>query len=377
MIARKTMASNRKTTAALAIAAATGLLLGGCGVTNAGSGGGTDGGEGRPFYEGKEINLVVPFDAGGASDVYSRMLARHLSEHIEGRPEIIVENVPGGAQKDGINRFERTEHNGLNLAMCSGGLIAATKFDKEGIQFDLTDYEALMAFGGTMIIFGSTQAGITSLEALKNSTNPIFYGGLEFNASEAVRAFALQEMGLVDFEPLMGYDGGGAVTAAVLRGELSIGNSTSSHYIENVKQLEEEGSIVPLMTQGYVVNGEVVRDPAFPDLPTMPEAYKMLTGMEPEGIGWETYEALTAAQTNLLRTYWVHGDAPEAARVELREAVASLVADEEFIAEAVRLLHVDSPPQIGDEVAATIGTIVDLDPGSVAWLEDYVARNAA
>jgi tripartite-type tricarboxylate transporter receptor subunit TctC len=371
------MVSNRKTTAALAVAAAASLLLGGCGVTNAPSGGSGDGEDGRPFYEGKEINLIVPFDAGGASDVYSRMLAGYLSKHLEGQPEIIVENVPGGAQKDGINRFERTEHNGLNLAMSSGGLIAATKFDSEGIQFDLAGYEPLMAFGGTMVVFGSTQAGITSLEDLRNSANPIFYGGLEFNASEAVRTFALQEMGLNNFEPLMGYDGGGAVTAAVLRGELSIGNSTSSHYIENVKQLEEEGSIVPLMTQGYVVGGEVVRDPAFPDLPTMPEAYRMLTGQEPEGIAWETYKALTAAQTNLLRTYWIHGDAPDEARVALREAVGRLVADEDFIAESTQLLHVDSPPQIGDEVKASTASIVDLDPQLVTWLEEYMARTSA
>ncbi|MHA6616244.1 type 2 periplasmic-binding domain-containing protein [Pseudonocardia sp. DLS-67] len=367
--------SNHRTTAGLALAAAAGLLLAGCGVTNTGS---ADGGNGDgPFYQGKEINLIVPFDAGGASDVYSRMLAGHLSTHIEGQPRITIENVPGGAQKDGVNRFERTEHNGLNLAMSSGGLIAATKFDTEGIQFDLARYEPLMAFGGTMVIFGSTAAGIHSLEDLRSSANPIFYGGLEFNASEAVRAFALQEMGLTDFEPLMGYDGGGAVTAAVLRGELTIGNSTSSHYIENVKQLEADGSVVPLMTQGYVVGGEVVRDPAFPDLPTMPEAYRMLTGQEPEGVAWDTYKALTAAQTNLLRTYWIHGDAPEEARVALRDAVAKLVVDEDFVAESTRLLHVDSPPQIGAEVKASTSSIVDLDPQSVTWLEDYMARNNA
>jgi tripartite-type tricarboxylate transporter receptor subunit TctC len=367
------MGSDRKTAAAWAIAATASLLIGGCGVTNTGPGGGTAD-DGGPFYEGKQINLIVPFDAGGASDTYSRLLARYLSTHIEGRPEIIVENVPGGAQKDGINRFERTEHDGLNLAMSSGALVTATKFDKEGIQFDLAGYEALVAFGGTMIVFGSTQAGIGSLQDLKNTTAPIFYGGLELNASEAVRTFALEEMGLPDFEPLMGYDGGGAITAAVLRGELTMGNSTSSHYLQNVKQLEDEGSVVPLMTQGYVVDGRVVRDPAFPDLPTIPEAYEMLTGKKPEGIGWETYTALTAAQTNLLRTYWIHGDAPEEARAALRTAVEKLVTDEGFNGEAVKLLGVDSPPQVGAEAKDSIDRILQLPPESVAWVEDYLAR---
>jgi tripartite-type tricarboxylate transporter receptor subunit TctC len=69
------MESNRRTTAGLAIAAAASLFLGGCGVTNTGAAGGSGGAEG-PFYEGEKITLIVPFDAGGASDTYSRMLVR-------------------------------------------------------------------------------------------------------------------------------------------------------------------------------------------------------------------------------------------------------------------------------------------------------------
>lgn len=362
--------------AGLAIAGATAIVLAGCGVTSNEGSSAPGGDSDAPFYEGKQITLIVPFDAGGASDVFSRMLAGHLSEHIEGQPDIVVENVPGGAQKSGLNQFERTEHDGLNMAMGSGGLIAATQFDQEGIQFDLADYETLMAFGGTIMIFGSTAAGVMTLDDLRDSPNPVFYGGLEFNASEAVRVFALEEMGLTNFEPLMGYDGGGAVTAAVLRGELTIGNSTSSHYIDNVAQLEEEGSIVPLMTQGYVADGEVVRDPAFEDLPTMPEAYENFTGEEPEGIGWDTYTAVTTAQSNLLRTYWVHGDAPEEARAALREAVERLVADEEFIEESVEVLSVDSPPLIGEELEASMAQIRDLDPESVTWIEEYMSQRS-
>jgi tripartite-type tricarboxylate transporter receptor subunit TctC len=179
-------------------------------------------------------------------------------------------------------------------------------------------------------------------------------------------------MEIPDFEPLMGYDGGGSVTAAVLRGELSIGNSTSSHYMDNVLPLEEEGDVTPLMTQGYVIDDEVVRDPSFPDLPTMPEAYELLTGEAAEGIGWEVYEAVTTAQTNLLRTYWVHEDAPEEARAALREAVAKVVADEEFIAESTEVLGVESPALVGDEAEESVAVVRDLSPEAVEWLDNYI-----
>src|SRR5690625_3178242 len=237
-----TMKSQKKrviTASALGVAAS--MVAVGCGVTGAQSGSGDGNGDG-PFYEGKTITLIVPFDSGGASDTYSRMLGRYLSDYIEGNPEVVIENVPGGAQKDGLNRFERMDHEtGEYLAMGSGGLVASTQFDSDGVQFDLADYETLVAFGGSLIVFGSTDAGIESLDSLAQSTEPIFYAGLEMNASEVSRTYPLDNMGFADFRPLMGYDGGGSVTTAVLRGEATIGYSTTSHYTDNVLPLEGLG----------------------------------------------------------------------------------------------------------------------------------------
>jgi len=35
-----------------------------------------------PFYEGKTIRLIVGFSAGGGFDTYSRLIGRHLGNHI-------------------------------------------------------------------------------------------------------------------------------------------------------------------------------------------------------------------------------------------------------------------------------------------------------
>lgn len=369
------MSSKNRFVSGSALSAAAILALTGCGVTNQQSGA-VDSGDG-PYYEGQKITMIVPFDAGGASDTFSRLLATHLTEYIEGNPEVIVENVPGGGQKEGLNQFERADHeNGLTLAMASGGIIASTLFDTEGVQFDPSDYETLVAFGGGMTIFGSVAAGVESLEELPTLDVPFFYGGMELNASESVRVFALGELGIPDFTPLMGYDGGGSITTAVMRGELSAGNSTSSHYLNNVLPLEEDGEIAPLMTQGYVKDGEVVRDPAFPELPTMPEAYEELTGEAAEGMGWDVYRAVTTAQTNLLRNYWIHGDADDAAKAALHDAVAQVVADEEFLAEAEKLLGEVPPVLLGDEADASLAAARDLSPEQVDWVNTFISEAA-
>jgi tripartite-type tricarboxylate transporter receptor subunit TctC len=355
-------------------ATAAALFVSSCGVTNT-TGSGSAGNEDGPFYAGdEEIQLIVPFDAGGASDTFSRLLIKHFSKHIQGSPEIVVENIPSGAQKDGLNAFERADHNGFNMAMGSGGIITATHFDDEGIQFDLADYEPVIAYGGGIILFGSTEQGITSLEALADSTEAVHYGGLELSAAEAVRLFPLEQMGVDNLEPLMGYDGGEAVTAAVMRGELTVGYSTTGHYLQNVKPLEEQGDIVPLMVQGYVKDGEVVRDPAFPDVPTMPEAYETLTGRKATGTGWDAYKTITSAQTNLLRTYWVHGDAPADARTALNEAADRLAEDEAFLKAAAKLEGNEPRPVTGPELDEGLAAVRNLPQDEVNWVLDYLAR---
>src|ERR1700704_5452555 len=55
------------------------------------------------FYKGKAINLAIGFDAGGGYDIYGRLLSRQMSQHIPGKPAIVVQNMPGaGSQRAAV-----------------------------------------------------------------------------------------------------------------------------------------------------------------------------------------------------------------------------------------------------------------------------------
>ena len=47
------------------------------------------------FYSRKLIRFIIPDGVGGGYDAYSRILARHLADHIPGHPRIVPENMPG------------------------------------------------------------------------------------------------------------------------------------------------------------------------------------------------------------------------------------------------------------------------------------------
>ncbi len=47
------------------------------------------------FYRGKQVTLVVGSSSGGGYDLYARLVARFMSKHIPGSPNVVVQNMPG------------------------------------------------------------------------------------------------------------------------------------------------------------------------------------------------------------------------------------------------------------------------------------------
>src|SRR5687767_355508 len=55
------------------------------------------------FFKGKQMKIVVGASAGAASDLYARVVANHLPKHIPDKPDIIVQNMPGGGSLTAAN----------------------------------------------------------------------------------------------------------------------------------------------------------------------------------------------------------------------------------------------------------------------------------
>ena len=60
------------------------------------------------FYKGKQIQLVVGYEAGGGYDVYARLVARHLGGFVPGKPGVVVQNMPGAGSLRAANYISVT-----------------------------------------------------------------------------------------------------------------------------------------------------------------------------------------------------------------------------------------------------------------------------
>ena len=99
-----------------------------------------------------------------------------------------------------------------------------------------------------------------------------------------------------DVQHVFGFKGRGDGRLAFERGETNIDYQTSSAYIKNVEPLVDAGQAVPLFSWGVLdADGKIVRDPTFPDIPSFPEAYEMMTGKAPEGDDYDAYVAFFIA----------------------------------------------------------------------------------
>ena len=79
-------------------------------------------------------------------------------------------------------------------------------------------------------------------------------------------------------------------------GEATIDYQTSSSYLKGVQPLVDEGKAVPMMTWGALdANGQIVRDPTFPDVPTFKEVCEATFSCSTSGAEFKAWKAFFIA----------------------------------------------------------------------------------
>jgi tripartite-type tricarboxylate transporter receptor subunit TctC len=99
----------------VALATGVALLATACSVGAGSQGGGGDGGS----YPTGPIEMVVTYQAGGASDQLARTITPSMEQTLG--QSIIVQNEPGGAGTVGMTSVIQSEPNGYKLGFIAGG----------------------------------------------------------------------------------------------------------------------------------------------------------------------------------------------------------------------------------------------------------------
>ena len=96
-------------------------------------------------YPSKPIRIVVPFSAGGATDITARIIGQKLAE--EWKATVVIENKPGATGSIAAEYVAKSKPDGYTLFMGTGSVNSVFPAVKKDLPFDtLRDFVAVSNF---------------------------------------------------------------------------------------------------------------------------------------------------------------------------------------------------------------------------------------
>lgn len=244
-------------------------------------------------FSGKTIEWVIPFSETGGSAKWANFFAPLLSEELPGNPTVVVKFMPGAASTKGANWFQEQEHKDGTLLFGSSG---STQFpyllNDPRVRYEYNDWIPVMATGTGGVAYLNPEDGAKfdgSANGLKDVD--LIFGSQGATGLDLVPLLAWKMLGM-NVEPVFGIKGRGDGRLMFERGEATIDYQTSSGYLSGAADLVAAGTAVPMMTWGALdENGNIVRDPTFPDMPSFKEVCAATDGCETEGVAWDAWKA--------------------------------------------------------------------------------------
>jgi hypothetical protein len=325
-----------------------------------------------PFYQGKQLKVLVGFTPGGGTDLYGRVMADGLARNLEGKPSVLVQNMPGAGSVVASNYYvQKAPRDGSYVLIGTGQLLLRIMLGLDGSKAKISELEAVVASPMGRITYASPSTGIRTPKDILTPREPLVLGVPEaISTIDAVHGLTLVK---ATFRAVMGYPGKAETRLALLRNEVNLDSQSTPLFETGVRPVIKEGKAVALFTQGLMDGDRLVRDPGAPDLPTVAEAYREMHGVDPSGPAWEAYKAVVRAAGNGGKILMTHSDGPPAAREALRRAAAAMAKDQEFLQKAESALE-GYGLNTGDSLAATIAAIGRTTPTDIAWLQDLLSR---
>jgi len=172
------------------------------------------------FYRGKRINFVIGYGTGGGYDIYCRMFARFIGEHIPGNPTVVPQNMPGAGSRRAANwLYAVAPKDGTVLACLSQTTPTDQALGQPGIQFDARKFNWI---GNLVVVnnimFVSAASGVVTIDDAKKKTLSIGASGAS-SPSVLYPQVSNHLLG-TKFKVVPGYSSGGDINLAVERHEL-------------------------------------------------------------------------------------------------------------------------------------------------------------
>lgn len=248
---------------------------------------------GAADYPEENIEIIVPYSAGGGGDTVARIISDALSDELDANINVVNRDGAGG--EIGISEIANSDADGYTLGVFGypDNLVLEHTTNTD---FGFDDLEYLASFDDVAhALFAGPGSGFDSLEDMVDyaEENPGEVTVGESGALGLLKILAFEDEAGVDLTPV-NYDGGGDLINALLGDHIEVASSSIT------AAPEVTGSDgIPL---GYAAAD---RTEMFDEYPTMAEqGYDLDLGVArvlvaPEGLPDEVRDVLTEALNNI------------------------------------------------------------------------------
>ena len=193
------------------------------------------------YYRGKAITIIVPFAAGGGTDIMTRWLAPWLTKYIPGNPTVSVVNMPGAGGMIGANHvYNVVKQDGLTLMTSSSGNNMMWLLKAKGVEFDQSKMPVALATSTGFIFFAKGDLYKEFKDIFDKEL--IIFGHQPAGTSTTLQFLVIKELlGFKTKKLILAYEGSGDAWRAYVAGEINTSGIPTPGYLSYIKALETTG----------------------------------------------------------------------------------------------------------------------------------------
>src|SRR5262245_61903355 len=194
----------------------------------------------QEFYRGKQLQLIVGYEAGNDYDIGARLLAKHLAKQLPGQATVVVQNMPQAAALASANYlYVRAARDGTVLGSISRNLPSQAVMGLPNIEADPRRFNWLGAtsFPGRICIASATSPVKTPADLL---THELIVGSVGVGSSTSIVPTVINRVIGTKFRLIEGYRGAQDIIIAIERGEVH-GTCASLGQFRTHERLFREG----------------------------------------------------------------------------------------------------------------------------------------
>jgi tripartite-type tricarboxylate transporter receptor subunit TctC len=188
-------------------------------------------------FPSQDIEIVIPYNAGGGFDSYVRALAPHMERYLPNDVNVLPINVPGAGTRRGASEVYRADPDGYTIGIFNLPGVLLPELQGIKINYNLSEITWLATISiDAYAIIVNKDSPLNSIEDIKNMDRPIVYGATGPSSTSYIATTIVSEALEIPYQVVTGYKGSGEYILGVIRGDVDAAfanYSTVKSYLES------------------------------------------------------------------------------------------------------------------------------------------------